>query len=404
MNEVAGKTASKVVAWVVPQIMQAWDDDRGDVDRTLNRIVYGVLHHPAQRDLGEDGARDGRQLMFKSVEEWWGQMDRREQDEYRRKLSRDGVERGENHKEGVQDTGHGCGKPIGMHKNFGGSGSGGGSVEDQIAGAAAGAILGGVTGGLADAIQSQTGVNVPRYENNQSFGGDSKEGGIGGLISGFLGGGFDKNETQSSESVRRDDDGGYTESHTEYGHHGGRYAQAEATETRYGDGTQRTEYNRFEQQESRRRDDEPSGYGYQERHEVRPTQGGGYEERTERRYESNNDSYQESSGWNRGGDEDRRGDYSNRREERTWEGGREERQESRYESRQETSYGGGREDYGGRRDDGRRDERRDEEESGGGGFLGGLVDSVRRGVEDNFDDDRRRDGEGNGERRNGWGF
>ncbi|KAG4216714.1 hypothetical protein PC116_g34805, partial [Phytophthora cactorum] len=55
-------TASKVVYWVVPQLMEAWDDEGADVDRLLNRIIYGVLHHPAQRDLGEDGARDGRQI------------------------------------------------------------------------------------------------------------------------------------------------------------------------------------------------------------------------------------------------------------------------------------------------------------------------------------------------------
>ncbi|KAJ8124445.1 hypothetical protein O1611_g9195 [Lasiodiplodia mahajangana] len=70
LNEIAGKTASKVVAWVVPQLMEAWDDENADVDRILNRIISGVLHHPAQRRMGEDGAEEGRDLMFRSVEEW----------------------------------------------------------------------------------------------------------------------------------------------------------------------------------------------------------------------------------------------------------------------------------------------------------------------------------------------
>lgn len=122
-------------------LMEAWDDDNVDVDRLINRIIYGVMHHPAQRDMGEDGARDGRAIMFRSVEEWWNDMGDAAKDEYRQKLSRNGVERGENHKEGVQDTGHGhgCSGKLGMHKQFGS----GDTMEDKIASAAAGAIIGG---------------------------------------------------------------------------------------------------------------------------------------------------------------------------------------------------------------------------------------------------------------------
>jgi hypothetical protein len=69
--------------------MQAWDDQSVDIDRTMNRIINGVLHHPAQRSMGEDGARDCRGLMFESVKEWWSQQDRQE---YLNKLSRQGVE------------------------------------------------------------------------------------------------------------------------------------------------------------------------------------------------------------------------------------------------------------------------------------------------------------------------
>ncbi|KAK4648539.1 uncharacterized protein QC761_0012170 [Podospora bellae-mahoneyi] len=109
LNEVAGRAASKVVSWSVPQLMEAIDDEGVDVDRVLNKIIYGVLHHPAQRNMGPDGADEGRRLIYGIVEEWWNDMGRGQQEDYRRKLSREGVENGENHREGEKDCGHGCG-------------------------------------------------------------------------------------------------------------------------------------------------------------------------------------------------------------------------------------------------------------------------------------------------------
>ncbi|KAH8166281.1 hypothetical protein CIB48_g1964 [Xylaria polymorpha] len=357
LNEIAGKTASKVVAWVVPQLMELWDNENADVDRTLNRIINGVLHHPAQRDMGEDGAEEGRQMMFRSVEEWWNEMGGDAQDEYRQKLSREGVLNGENHKEGVQDCGHGCGKPLGMHKNFGS----GGTVEDRIAGAAAGAIFEGLTGGT-----------IP----GSGGGGDAPLGGglLGQIGSSLLGGAFKNEDTQSYESRRQDDNGSYTESRTEYGRSDDRYGQANVSETRYSGGGERVEYSRYEQ------DDSGRGYGYQEQTETRPTYGGGYEERTERRYEGNEESYQESGGWNRRRDE---GDSNEGRGDRY----REERTE-RSDYEQSGNYGREERQEYGRSDN--RDENR--EESGGGGFLGQIIDRVGQ----EFDNGRRRDD-------NGWG-
>ncbi|KAI1749605.1 NIMA-interacting protein tinc [Xylaria castorea] len=372
LNEIAGKTASKVLTWVVPQLMELWDNENADVDRTLNRIINGVLHHPAQRHMGEDGAEEGRQLMFRSVEEWWNEMDRGAQDEYRQKLSRDGVMRGENHKEGVHDSGHGCGKPLGMHKNY----TSGGTTEDRIAGAAAGAIFQGLTGG-----------KIPGS-------GDEPLGGglLGQIGSSLLGGAFKNEDTQSYESRRQDDNGSYTESRTEYGHSENRYGQAEISETRYPGGGEREEYSRYEQ------DDSGRGYGYQERSETRPTYGGGYEERTERRYESNEDSYEESSGWNRrrddednyggrgGGNREERSEYGRSDNEQSGNYGREERQEYG----QSNEYGREERQEYGRSDDNSRDEGR--EESGGGGFLGQIIDRVG----DELNNRQRRDD-------NGWG-
>ncbi|OTA97053.1 hypothetical protein M434DRAFT_392230 [Hypoxylon sp. CO27-5] len=414
LNEVAGKTASKVVYWVVPQIMEAWDDESIDIDRLNNRIINGVLHHPAQRDMGEDGARDGRRIMFRSVEEWWNQMDEGAKDEYRQKLSRDGVFNGENHKEGVHDSGHGCGKPLGMHKNF----AKGGTMEDRIAGAAAGAIVEGVTGGISDFVKTQSGgqVNLPNFGGQES---SSSGGGLLGAIgSSLLGGAFKSNETDSYGSRREADDGSYTESRTEYGRSGDRYGQAEYSESRYSGGGESREYQRYEQDDRSGR-----GYGYQERTESRPSYGGGYEERTERRYESNDDSYQESSSWNRRGDDDsyrgrqesygERRDYGDdsygRREERSYGG------DDRYERREEESSGygrggydreessgyGRREEYGREESSGygerREERRRRDDDEGSGGFLDQVIGRVGDALDEG--DRRRREGGSSG-----WGF
>jgi hypothetical protein len=150
LNEPAGKVASQVLKWVVPQIVECWDDERADVDRTINRIINGIFHHPALREQGEDGARDARQQMFHVVESWWREMSERERADLRDKLSREGVEAGRNHKEGLHDTGHGCGKPLGMPHVGGASGSGGplGSVLGAgLLGALGGQSSGGFGGG-----------------------------------------------------------------------------------------------------------------------------------------------------------------------------------------------------------------------------------------------------------------
>ncbi len=105
LNEPAGKVASQVVRWVVPQLMACWDDDRIDVNRTLTRIVNGVFHHPALRNVGNDGAVDCRRQMFGIVQQWWGSKPEPQRQILRGQLSREGVEQGKNHLAGVQDTG-----------------------------------------------------------------------------------------------------------------------------------------------------------------------------------------------------------------------------------------------------------------------------------------------------------
>ncbi|RYP06108.1 hypothetical protein DL764_003330 [Monosporascus ibericus] len=369
LNEPAGQTASKVVAWVVPQIMEAWDDEGIDIRRTNDRIISGVLHHPAQRHMGEDGADECRDIMFRSVGEWWNGLSEDAKNEYRQKLSRDGVEQGENHKEGVHDTGHGCGKPLGMHKNF----AEGGSFQDRIAGAAAGAIMEGLTGGISNFVEAQSGggMKLPDYKRPSPGYGQEEESGGGGFfekVAGSLLGGASKDDERESYGSRRvEGDGSYTESRTEYQRSGDRYGQADYSETQYsGGGGHSSEYRRFEQG-----DGGQGGYRVEERSETYG--GGGYEERRETRYESTTESYEQSSGGDRRG-----GDY---------EGG--------YGRRDDYGSGYGRDDSSGRRDEyGRRDNYGGDEYRGGGSGYG---DSGGYGRDEYRPDDEE-------QRRPGWGY
>jgi len=298
LNEPAGKTASKVVEWVVPQLMQAWDDDNIDIDRTITRIINGVLHHPAQRGLGDDGARDGREIMFRSVEEWWRGLDGRQQDDLRRKLSREGIEEGQNNKPGVHDCGHGSGKPLKMHKQFGG----GNTLEDRIASKVSGAIMGGVTSGVTNLVEQGTGMRIPQLEQaSQSFNRREEEssGGFGGILGaagsllGGGGGGFGGGETETHSGRRRNDDEGYTQQITsQYGRNEdeGRYGQAEHRRTDYDDGSRREEYSRYEQDEGQ---GGGSSYQYQQTSTYESNSGGGGWD--------NNQSNEEGGGGGEGG-------------------------------------------------------------------------------------------------------
>ncbi|KAL4801885.1 heterokaryon incompatibility protein Het-C-domain-containing protein [Aspergillus unguis] len=175
LNEPAGRVASQVVKWTVPQLMELWDDDSADIKPTLDRIVSGVFHHPALRRGGRDGAGDIRGIMFDTVREWWEGKSDRETDSLRDQLSRNGVQEGRNHKEGVHDSGHGCGKPISIHK---GTHSGGGHSEvkrvEKIASeAAGGGALGGLVGGLVSGVGSmflnESGGKAEKQEYSSSY-------------------------------------------------------------------------------------------------------------------------------------------------------------------------------------------------------------------------------------------
>jgi len=298
--------------------MSAWDDEDLDVDSLLNKIIYGVLHHPAQRDMGPDGAEEGRQLIFESIRTWWeDELSESQREEYRRKLSREGVENGENHKEGQKDCGHGCGGKLKMKKNYRNEAPQ--TVEDKIAGAAAGAIVDGLKMSVADVAQGK----ITSGGTGSGFGSF-----LSSLTDNILSAGskrfkeelgrFGKGEEEEEEEEKPSySSGGYGGSSSGYGRKNDDEEEDEEERPSYGG-------------YGRRRDDEE---------EDRPSYGGGYGRR-----DDDDDEERPSYG---GGYDGGYGGYHRRRDD-------DEEEEER------PTYGGGYGGYYRRRDD-------DEDEGYGGG-------------------------------------
>ncbi|RMZ80217.1 hypothetical protein DV737_g3097, partial [Chaetothyriales sp. CBS 132003] len=207
LNEPAGKVASATVKWVVPQVIQAWNDDSVDVEHTINKIIHGVLHHPALRDHGQYDAPEGRRILFGVVEKWWQEKSEREKDGLREQLSRRGVEQGQNHKPGVVDHGHGSGKPLAMASSRPNNGS------NYPAAQAIGAI-----GNTINELTNDGRPTAGRQQDqigklaSQAIGGGLLGGILGGVASAvnadMLGSGADETETAHE---RRDNEGRYQE-------------------------------------------------------------------------------------------------------------------------------------------------------------------------------------------------
>ncbi|KAH7391038.1 heterokaryon incompatibility protein Het-C-domain-containing protein [Phaeosphaeria sp. MPI-PUGE-AT-0046c] len=286
LNEPAGRVASAVLSWAVPQIVQCWDG-QGDTEETIDRIIDGVFHHPAVPQGRVRGSEECRSIMFKTVEKWWRSQP--DQSDLRRKLSRRGVQNGENHKPGVHDKGHGCCKPIGMANDFSG-------------------IVGG-HGGSGNKQAQQVSQQAGKFAS-EAVGGGALGGLVGGLVGGIggslLGDAFGGSEKKSSKQERHGDDGSYTQSYQETGHHQGssygdteRYGQASYQQTQYPSGGRSEEYSRREQ------DATGGSYSYQQKVETSSYGGsGGYERREERTVQSGNQWRSEESreGFDRGGE------------------------------------------------------------------------------------------------------
>ncbi|KAL3425064.1 Translation initiation factor IF-2 [Phlyctema vagabunda] len=400
LNEPAGKIASQVLKWVVPQLIKCWDNENEDVDRTIDRIIHGVFHHPAQREQGEDGASEGRRLMFSVVENWWNEQ--RNQDELRGKLTRDGVMNGENHKEGVEDSGHGCCKPLKMAKSSGSpSNTAAGALMGNI-GAALDQSTGGNSGGYGGSSGGGQGSNQFESKVSEAVGGGAL-GGILGAVGGSLLSGFGK-------SSKDDDDnsGGYQQSQSSYGGN-------QQSENQYGGGRRTEEqsygqsgnqgYGQSENQYGGGRRTEEQSYGQSE-----SGYGGGRRNEEQSYGQSGNQGYGQSESGYGGGRRNEEQSYG--QSESGYGGGR--RNEEQSYGQSESGYGGGRRNeeqsygqsesgYGGGREE-RRNER--QEEGGYGGRQGGGYgeDNERRGG--GYGGEERRDGgygEDNERRGGGYG-
>ncbi|KAG6164446.1 hypothetical protein E4U11_001180 [Claviceps purpurea] len=373
LNEIAGRTAAKMVTWTVPQLMEAIDNDGTDVNRLCDRIVHGIMHHPAQRNLGQDGASEARNLMFQEVETWWGEL-RGEQDSYRQKLSRDGVERGENHKEGVDDTGHGhgCAGKLKMRKLYGEPDT----LENKIAGAAADAIVQGATGLISDVVEQQTGMKLPVGGRPVAEPEEEEKSGFGRFLSkagSILGEALGKDEGKSEE--RRSDN------------HNESYAAGQSSQSSYGRQENTQSYGRQENTESYGRQENTGSYGRQDNTEnYGQTQHSSSGYRHENRQERDDDNTYSS-----GRSEHHRRDNNDegrRHEQHSGNNsyGRQQESHSRrrdddvdeYAGRQESTYGGREESYGGNRSHGHRQESRNDDDEEQREEYGGREHHSRR--------------------------
>jgi len=295
LNEPAGKVASAVLKWVVPQIVECWDNEDADIARTLDRIVNGVLHHPALREYGDDGASDGRGLMFREVEKWWGNKDEDEREKLRRSLSREGVQHFKNHKEGVHDKGHGCGKPLGLptSETYGSSGATGGKSSD------AGNLLGGIASALGNSSQGSGGYGGSKQQDaihekvSEAVGGGAIGSIVGGFASNILGNAAAASKTKVHHSYDEDEDNnsgnkssGYNQGGSSYNsnqqsgsyNQGGSYGGSNQQSSGYGQGSS---YNKpshqssgYGQSDSYGSNQQSSGYGQSDSYSSNQQSGG----------------------------------------------------------------------------------------------------------------------------------
>lgn len=273
LNEPAGRIASEVVKWTVPQLMQCWDDENIDIDRTLNRIITGVFHHPALHRYGDDGASDIRGKMFSTVEQWWNDKSERERDGLRDQLSREGVRQGRNHKEGVQDCGHGCGKPLSLPKKHGktsggnSSGSYQQSSDNGLGKVAAQAVGGGALGGLVGGLVGSVGSMVLE---------DAAGGGSGGRSSSPK-----RQKSPKREKSPKPHRYGGRDDEDEHENRRHNYERREEPEHRYGGRDDYDdEHGNRRRHHERREEPETQSYGY-----AQPPRQSGYEYQSESTYE-----------------------------------------------------------------------------------------------------------------------
>jgi hypothetical protein len=99
LNSPAGAVASRILQYVAPRVIYAWDHTDVPIDQVLNDVC-NVFHHPAIRDQHSELHRS----MFGAVEQWVQSLSDRGSS-LNNTLSSESVKAGNNHKGGV-NSGH----------------------------------------------------------------------------------------------------------------------------------------------------------------------------------------------------------------------------------------------------------------------------------------------------------
>jgi hypothetical protein len=123
-------------------------------------------------------------------------MSDEQRDDYRQRLGREGVQNGDNHKEGEWDSGHGhgCLGKLEQHSQHGSGGKKKEEWDDKIATAAADAIIDGVTNVFSGVIPQMLNPNAKQSDNDNSGG----PGGFLGAAAAFVGGILNNDDNSSS--------------------------------------------------------------------------------------------------------------------------------------------------------------------------------------------------------------
>lgn len=350
LNEVAGRVATESVKFAVPLIVAGWEDSNRDANQICDEILQ-IFHHPALRDENKQGQR----AMFEVVQNWWNEKDDGMKQHFTEALSKQGVREGKNHEGedpnpgpggcghshggmgGRQDHGQSSGGYIAPSRSletsgdsYGGSGGYGSSNRDRNEEQSYG-------GGGGEYRSS----NRNRNEEQSSYGGgygssnrENTEETYGG------GGGYGSSNRNREETSSYGGGGGHGSSNrnrgndegtTSYGGGGGGYGGnnedfSGSSARHWGGEDTSTSYSASREESSYSRNEESSSYG-------RDNQAS-YETSTRNR--GNDDAY--GSG-NTGGYGSSSYGRNNREEESSYGGGRDNETSSYNRGGEETGYG-----------------------------------------------------------------
>lgn len=187
LNEPAGQVASTVLQYVVPRIVEAWDNPNEPTERVIDGAIAGIFHHPAARSRQSEI----QTRMFEVVQRW-AQSRPGGGSDLDRVLGSESVKNGGNHKGGANphmtQGAPSVAAATQSNPSAGGGDLGGGfsSMLGGFGGQSGGGGGGGIGGMIDSFLPGQGHVN----KNHSS-------GGIGGMINSFLPGQVHGNSSNS---------------------------------------------------------------------------------------------------------------------------------------------------------------------------------------------------------------